>query len=229
MNSKLEHLNCGTFGSFNNFTLDIYLPFPTTPEFKEYDISYFNCYRINFTLAEVKITESTIDKYKIMMHKELKLDEIKHRKRKEYLDNGFVDNSSYVVINLPFTLSSACEHGVHNAKDLEHDLQKYVKELYPDTESYFFENIHEIDFGKDLELSFIEPKILFGYEFFHLSFAAGLGAKLLIDKFGNGVIDLTRFYDWANHILEDVDGFNERAGKDYYNLFDLRTYSDLDN
>ena len=215
--------------SFKDFTLDIYLPFPTVAELKEYDISYFDCYRMNFTFDEVKITESTIGKYKTMMHKELKLDEIKHRKRKEYLDNGFMDNSSLVVIYLPFTQSSACDHGPDNAKDLEHDLQKYVKELYPDTESYFFENIHEIDFGKDLELSFIEPKILFGYEFFHLSFAAGLAAKSLIDKFGNAAIDLTRFYDWTNHILGDVDGFDDRAGKDYLNLFDLRTYSDLDN
>ena len=231
MNSKLQHLNCGTLGSFKDFTLDIYLPFPTVAELKEYDIFHFNCYRdINLYGRdddEVKITESTLEKYKILMLKELQ--EEKWNKREKFLDSGFSGNSSYIGIELPYVYSSACENTSHFNADIEDDLQRYVKEFYPDTDPSYFEDIHRIDFGQDMELCFIKPKNLFGYEFFHLRFTVGLGAKLLIDRFRNDAIDSIRFYYWTSNILEDVDGFNERAGKDYLNLFDLRTYGDLSN
>lgn len=231
MNSKLQHLNCGTLGSFKDFTLDIYLPFPTVAELKEYDIFHFNCYRdINLYSRdddEVKITESTLDKYKILILKELQ--EEKWNKRKKYLDSASSGNSSYIGIELPYVYSSACKNTCHFNADIEDDLRRYVKEFYPDTDPSYFEDIHRIDFGQDMELCLIKPKNLFSYEFFHLRFTVGLGAKLLIDRFKNEAIDLIRFYYWTSNILEDVDGFNERAGKDYWNLFDLRTYGDLSN
>ena len=73
--------------------------------------------------------------------------------------------------------------------------------------------LHGIDFGQDLELCFIEPKNLFGYEFFHLRFTLGLGAKLLIDRFGYSAMDTHRFYYWTDCMLSDVDGFDDRAEK----------------
>ena len=231
MNSKLKHLCCGTLGSFKDFTLDIYLPFPTVAELKEYDIFHFNTWaNLGSQLDGEKITESTLEKYKILMLRELKEDFA--GKRNKYLDITGSDNSSLIVIKLSYIYSSASQNSPHLSPhlDLEDDLRRYVKEFYPDTEPDYLEDyLHGIDFGQDLELCFIEPKNLFGYEFFHLRFTLGLGAKLLIDRFGSNAMDIQMFYYWTDYMLRDVDGFNERAGKDYFNLFDLRTYGDLDN